>query len=116
MTAALASNVVPLAHPDRFDEFWAACPKKVDKPLCRAKWNAITSERGLKTRTLDRDSGMFVEVHLKATADELIKAMWEYKRSQIVPTTINDRTPLLIDGGKFTMQPATWLNRGRWEK
>lgn len=115
MTAVL-TNVVPITQPDQFEAFWAACPKKVDKALTRAKFTAITSAQGLKTRTLDRDSGMFIEVHLKATADELIKAMWEYKSSQIVPTTINDRTPLLIEGGKFTMHPATWLNRGRWEK
>ena len=116
MTAALASNVVPLVQPDRFDEFWAACPKKVDKPLCRAKWSAITSQHGLKTRTLDRDSGMFIEVHLKATADELIQAMRDYAWSQIVPSTRYEKSPQLIEGGKFTMQPATWLNRGRWEK
>ena len=115
MTAALASNVVPITQPDRFDEFWAACPKKVDKALTRAKFAAITSERGLKTRTLDRDSGMYIEVHLKATADELIKAMRDYAWSQKADGSAFG-SGVLKDGGKFTMQPATWLNRGRWEK
>ena len=113
---ATLTNVVPITQPDQFDAFWAACPKKVDKALTRAKFAAITSAQGLKTRTLDRDSGMFIEVHLKAAAAELIKAMRDYAWTQIVPSTRYDKTPQLVEGGKWTMQPATWLNRGRFEK
>ena len=115
MTATLAPNVVPITQPDQFDAFWAACPKKVDKALTRAKFIAITSEQGLKTRTLDRDSGMFIEVHLKATADELTKAMRDYAWTQKAEgSRYGDGK--LKDGGKYTMHPATWLNRGRFEK
>jgi hypothetical protein len=91
-----------------FDEFWELCIKKLDKPLAKAKWDAITSDEGMATKMLDRDSGQFVPVHLKATPEELIEGMQRYRRAQV------DSNFKLKDGGKFICGPAVWLNRGRW--
>ena len=91
-----------------FDDFWAVCIKKVGKPLTRAKWEAITNG-GLTTRTLDRDSGTYVEIELSATPAELIAGMRRYRDKQI-----ERKTYRLRDDGKFVLHPATWLNQGRW--
>ncbi len=103
-------NVVNLQTKTTFDDFWTACPKRAGKALCRVKWHHITNE-GLHTRTLDRDSGQYVEIELQATPDELVEGMKRYKAS------------LLKDGSnwelnceaRYVCHPATWLNQGRWE-
>lgn len=102
------TNIVPLHTEDSFEEFWSACPRKVGKPLTRAKFTAITTE-GLKTRTLDRDSGQYVEIGLKATPEELIDGMKAYARSLI--RVENDQ---YVTEKKYVCHPATWLNQGRW--
>jgi hypothetical protein len=103
------SNVVPLARPATFDEFWKAYPKRVGKPLAKAKWDAITNG-GLRTRTLDKDSGQYVAIELKADAAELIEAAKRYRDTQMDKNTYR-----LKDDGRFTLHPASWLNQGRWE-
>lgn len=98
----------PQPDPDSFEAFWLAYPKRVGKPLAAAKWEAITNG-GLRTRTLDRDSGGYVEIELRATPQELLEAAKRYYESQL------DRNTYRIkDGGRFTLNPATWLNAGRW--
>lgn len=101
-------NVVALRpEQDRFGEFWQLYPRKVGKPLARAKWNAITGD-GLKTRTLDKDSGTYVEIELRATPDEIIDGVKAYRAQQFIGFKLKD-------DGKFICHPATWLNQGRWE-
>lgn len=109
------AEIVPLKHSATFDGFWELCPKKVDKALTKAKWDAITRD-GLETRTLDRDSGQYVPLNLKATPDELIEGMVRYRRTQIIKEFEHHgrQYVTLVDDGKFTAHPATWLNRGRW--
>ena len=102
-------NIVSLPTPDRFEEFWKVYPRKVRKALARAKFEAITGE-GLETKTLDRDSGEYVPIFLKADADTLIEAARRYRKSNIDPHTFD-----MKDDGKFMCHPATWLNQGRWE-
>ena len=93
-----------------FDWFWNACPKKVGKALARVKFDAITSEAGFDARTKDNDAGEFVRLGiLKATAEELIDAMQSYADTQKDPNSYG-----LKDGGRYTLHPATWLNKGRW--
>ena len=100
------NNVVSLnPEPDKFDEFWKHCAKKIGKPLCRVKWDAITGD-GLKTKTLDKDSGTFVEINLQATPEELIKGMKKYNEQQTDPQTYKLR--------EYTCMTSTWLNQGRW--
>jgi hypothetical protein len=92
-----------------FDEFWRVYPRRVGKPLARAKWEAITNG-GLRTRTLDRDSGQFVDIELSATPEELVAGARRYRDAQVDKTTFK-----LKDNGKFILHPATFLNQGRWE-
>lgn len=92
----------------RFEEFWKAYPKKVGKPIAKVKFDQIVNG-GLQTRTLDKDSGQFVDIELEATADEIIEAAKKYRSSQIDRNTFT-----LKDGGKYIPHPATWLNQGRF--
>lgn len=106
------SNVLAMTRAEpSFDEWWRVYPKKVGKPLARAKWNAITGD-GLKTRTLDRDSGQYVEIELKATPEELLAGARRYEQ--------RNRKPGIgefgyVENGKYLCHPSTWLNQGRWE-
>lgn len=92
-----------------FEAFWQACPKKVGKPLARAKWREIVGH-GLRTRTMDKDSGMYVDIDLQATPDELLAGMKRYARSLI--RVENDK---YVIEKRYVVHPATWLNQGRWE-
>lgn len=93
---------------EAFEAFWKAYPRRVGKPLAKAKFAQIVNG-GLKTRTLDKDSGQYVEIELTATPDELIAGAKRYYDTQLDRNTFS-----LKDGGKFTCHPATWLNQGRW--
>ncbi len=100
-----------------FEEFWKWCLKRVGKPLAMAKFKAITSEKGLLTRTLDRDSNAYVEIYLKAMPAELIEGMKRYTFEQCPTATFTEIATgkvKLPDGGRFICHPATWLNQGRW--
>jgi len=91
-----------------FEDFWQHYPRRVGKPLAKAKFDAITGS-GLETRTLDRDSNTYVEITLTATPDEILDGAKRYRKSQI-----DLQTYKLKDDGRFTCHPATWLNQGRW--
>ena len=91
-----------------FEDFWREYPRKVAKPLARAKFEAITNG-GLATRTLDRDSGLYVNITIEATPEDIVEAAKRYRRSLVGPDfrlTIEER---------FIPHPATWLNQGRFE-
>lgn len=99
---------LPLDKPEPnadFEAFWNLCPLKVGKLLAEAKFRSITNG-GLSTRTLDKSSGEYVQIFVKATASELIEAMRAYRQSRI--------DPLTYDTKPYTLHPATWLNSGRW--
>lgn len=99
------------AQADRFEEFWKTYPhcRRERKMLAKAKFDAITSG-GLATKTLDKDSGLFVEIELKATAEEIIEGAKKYDRRMRNP----HQSWEYRDGGKYICHPATWLNQGRW--
>ena len=88
-----------------FQAFWAECPLKVGRLIAETKFRAITGS-GLSTRTLDKSTGEYVQIFVKATAVELIAAMRAYRKSRIDPIT--------YDVKPYTLHPATWLNSGRW--
>lgn len=94
---------------ERFDEFWDVFPKKQGKAKAKAKWDAITNG-GLETKTRDSDSGTYVDIFLKATAEEIIAGAKRYRDRQI-----DKQTYKLRDNGRYTCMPANWLNQGRWE-
>lgn len=104
------SNVIAMVKPALadFEEFWRWCPKKVGKPLAKSKWDAITGE-GLKTRTLDRDSGTYIEIELRATPEEIIAGTKRYYERNKKTCGFGFK-----DDGKFLLHPATFLNQGRW--
>jgi hypothetical protein len=99
----------PTPEPSRFEEIWKLWPNKAKKPLARAKYDAIL-KGGYDTRTLDRDSGLFVAIELGATADDILAGVKKYLDSQLDRNTYR-----LKDDGKYIPHLATWLNGGRWE-
>ena len=103
----------PQPEQPRFDEFWSAypMPKRVGKAVAKAKFDAITGPHGLKTKTLDRDSNSYVEIELKATADEIIRGAHAYAQRH---KRQGSGAFGYVDDGKFIMNPATFLNRGIW--
>lgn len=104
-------NVINLRLDDAFEAFWAVCPKKVGKMIARIKFEAIISDAGLRTRVKDNATDRYIEdVHLKAAPEQLIEAMKAYARTQY---DVDNRYELR-DGGRYTLHPATWLNKGRW--
>jgi hypothetical protein len=110
MSATVHKLPLLLPADEAFNEWWTVYPKKVGKPLAQAKWNAITNG-GLRTRTLDKDSGTYVEIDLRATPEELIEGARRYderNRKQGVGEYG------YVDNGKYLCHPSTWLNQGRW--
>jgi hypothetical protein len=104
-------NVVNLKQEtDTFEEFWKAypSPRRTGKVLAKAKWDAIVNG-GLSTRTLDKDSGQYVDIELRATPEDIILGITRYASSMRLPDGWNYK-----DDGKFICQPATFLNQGRW--
>jgi hypothetical protein len=91
-----------------FEEFWKNFPKKVGKPIAKAKFKEIVT-KGLKTRTLDRDSGQYVDIELEATPQEIIDGAKRYARSLIDMNTFKRKVE-----DKFVLHPSTYLNRGSW--
>jgi hypothetical protein len=69
----------------RFDEFWAAYPKKVGK---KAAWNVW--------KKVKPDAELFDKI---MTAIERAKATWQWQR----------------ENGRYIPNPKTWLNEGRWD-
>lgn len=107
----MSATIHKLQPQDRFEEFWRVYPKRVGKPMARAKFKAITGE-GLKTRTLDKDSNTYVEIELQATPEEIIEGAKRYYERNRLEGTGNFG---FKDNGKYLCHPATWLNQGRWE-
>jgi hypothetical protein len=69
----------------RFDEFWAAYPKKVGK---KAAWSAF--------KKVKPDAELFDKI---MTAIGRAKATWQWQR----------------ENGRYIPNPKTWLNEGRWD-
>ena len=99
----------PSAAPQsRFDEVWRLWPVKAKRPLAKAKYEALL--RGpFKTRTLDKDSGQFVDIELSASEDEIVAGIKAYLDSQI-----DRKTFRMKDDGKYVPHLATFLNQGRF--
>src|SRR3990167_1320469 len=105
------SATVTELHPQiaTFDDFWKLAVKKVDRALTEMKWDAITGD-GLVTKMLDRDANEYVPITLKGTAEEILKGWKAYRATVIDPHTAKR----LIED-RFVINPATFLNRGRWK-
>lgn len=101
----------PVAEPSRFEELWRIWPRREKKPMAQAKYEAIVA-KGLRTRTLDKDSGQFVDLDLAASADRIIEGAKAYLKSQ---KKTGSGEFGYKDDGKFIPYLSTWLNGGRWE-
>lgn len=99
----------PAVAPAPFEELWKLWPNKARKPIARAKYEAIIKGHYV-TRTLDKDSGSYIELELTATAEQILAGARAYINSQI-----DKRTYRFFDDGRFIPHLATWLNGGRWE-
>ena len=99
---------IPKTETSRFEEAWKLYGNKAKKPLAKAKFDAIV-KGGFKTRTMDKDSGQFVEIELEATADEIIEGIKRYMKAQI-----DMKTFTIKDGGKYIPHLCTFLNQGRF--
>ena len=105
-------SVTLLRQPEaetKFEELWKLWPRKEKKPLAKAKYEAIIHGR-FKTRTLDKDSGSFVDLELEASEAEILAGAKLYLSS-----LIDKNTYRLRDDGKYVPHLATWLNGGRWQ-
>ncbi|WP_273702683.1 DUF4373 domain-containing protein [Thermoanaerobacter sp. A7A] len=69
----------------RFDEFWAAYPKKVGKKAAWAAWKKVKPDAELFDKIM--------------TAISKAKATEQWQR----------------ENGRFIPNPTTWLNQGRWD-
>ncbi len=97
------------AQATRFEEIWTMWPVKAKKPLAKAKYDAIIQGQ-FKTRTLDKDSGCYVDIELTASEAEIIAGAKAFLSSQIDKNTYRFK-----DDGKYLPHLATWLNQGRFE-
>ena len=99
----------PVTAKGDFEAIWKLWPNKAKKVIAKAKYEAIL-KGGFKTRTLDKDSGQYVDIELAATAEEILAGVKAYVTAQI-----DTRTYRLKDDGKFIPHLSTFLNQGRWE-
>ena len=109
---SLFSEPTPQADPAQFEAFWSAYPamRRQGKAVAKEKFNAITTT-GLKTRTLDKDSGEYVSLTLQDSAENVIRGLKAYAESH---KNTGSGAFGYKDGGKFIMHPTTFLNRGAW--
>lgn len=113
----MKSNVITLfedqplrgVRATRFEEVWRVWPVKAKKVLAEARYQAIVN--GLKTRTLDKDSGQFVEIAVEATEDEIIQGCLAYLKSQ---KKTGSGAFGYKDDGKYIPYLSTFLNQGRF--
>jgi len=91
-----------------FEAVWKMWPNKAKKVVAKAKYDAIL-KGGFRTRTLDKDSGQYVDIELSATPDQILSGVKAYISSQI-----DKRTYRFKDEGRFIPHLATFLNQGRW--
>ena len=80
-------SIPPVSPPlgARFDEFWAAYPRKVGKQAAWKAWSKL------------KPSAELTKAILSAVEYQRNCPQWQK------------------DGGQYIPNPATWLNQGRWE-
>ena len=96
------------AAPATFEDLVRAYPRTTrTKPAAaRMKFNAIISPDGLTTRNHDHDSGGFIEVHLQATPEEIIRGAKMYAQEMRIPESYKF--------SEYTQGLQNWLNQGKW--
>ncbi len=98
----------------KFEEFWTWYPLKKGKAKARALFMKITAQGGYSTRTLDKDSGAYLELHLEAIPDEIIEAAKAFYKTFPRKGGTDSSTYYTLDT-TYCPHATTWLNQGRWE-
>jgi hypothetical protein len=110
----MRENVVRLfaePAPSLFEEVWKMWPNKSKKVLAKAKYDAILRGR-FRTKTLDKDSGQYVDIELAADHERIVAGVAAYLKTQ---KATGSGAFGYIDGGKWIPHLATFLNQGRYE-
>lgn len=94
---------------EAFARFWEWYPLKKGKPKAREIFLKITAPGGYRTRTFDKDSGTYIDLHLTASPEQLVEAAKEFWKS--LPSKGESYTR----DTTYCPHPATWLNQGRFE-
>jgi hypothetical protein len=102
------TNVIKLQTEEvSFDDWWSLQVHKIGKVICQSKWNAITSEQGYHTKMLDKSTGEYVDIHLKATPQEIYDGQ-KRQNAELF------RSQNSQDEKQFIRRPQQWLNQGGW--
>ena len=106
----MTTNVIPLHQPATFDDWWDIMPVELrqKRPVCESKWNDITGD-GLETRTLDKDSGTYVSLFLKATPEEIIEGTRVWKKRLRMNPDFSYHESI-----QYEPRAPQFLNQGRW--
>lgn len=98
----------PSAEIDKaFDELWKLWPRREGKVLAKARFLSIV--KGCTTRTLEKDSGSYIQIELHAAPEAILAAAKAYLASQVDKNTYR-----MKDDGKFIPHLNTWLNKGKF--
>ena len=98
---------------EAFEEFYKLYPHNPTrraKAKARALFVKITQKGGCDTRSRNSDSGTFDNLHLEATAAEIIAGVAAF-RKELLPA---DKYDFEMDR-RFVPYAYVWLNQGRWE-
>ena len=110
------TNITPLIQPTderatAFNEFWKWYPhnpSRKSKAAARSLFMKITSPGGVSTRTKNKDSGGYIDIHLEATPDEIIAGCKIFRQG------LTDRQTYKVDS-TYAPDAVVWLNGGRWD-
>lgn len=95
---------------DEFNKVYPHNPSRRDKVKARALFMRITAPGGTDTRSKNKDSGGLEDLHLEASADDIVKAAKAYWKSlPAVSQTSYSRDTTYVP------YAYVWLNQGRYE-
>ena len=95
--------------PATFEDWWQLFPSDLrqKKAVCEQKWKFITGE-GLDTTTLDKDSGTYVPLFVKATPEEIIDGTRKW-REQLKRQDFGFHPDI-----RYEPRAPQFLNQARW--
>lgn len=96
-----------------FEEFWKWYPhnpRRRDKAKARALFNKIIQPGGHKTKSANKDSGGYEELHLQATPEQIVEGVKRYRKS-LIPEASGQYAP----DTTYAPYAYVWLNGGRWD-
>lgn len=110
MTTKMSSqndNVVAINPEPTFEDWWKLQHHKVEKMLCKAKWDAITSPGGTEGRV--EDNGTFTTIKLEASPSRIMRGWKEFIKAW--PRNAD----YSLKDVQYMPRPRQWLNGARWE-